>query len=244
MSQDTRGIPVTTKVPVGEELPVSWAILMAAVMISASILYGASMIASGSGEARAKTPLDNINPITKDDHILGDPDAPVIIVEYSDFECPFCKQFHETVGRLVEEYDGQVAWVYRHFPLEELHPVKARQEALASECVADIAGNDAFWLFADRFFQYSSSNNRDDLNILLPAILADIGVNVDAVVSCMEADTFAAAIDEDVANARATGGNGTPWGIMIGPEGEKYPIGGAIPYASLKEAVDLALAGR
>ncbi|HEV8553776.1 MAG TPA: thioredoxin domain-containing protein [Casimicrobiaceae bacterium] len=60
------------------------------------------------------------------DHIRGNPTATVALVEYSDFECPFCKRFHQTVKKVVDESGGRVKWVYRHFPLEELHPVKAR----------------------------------------------------------------------------------------------------------------------
>jgi protein-disulfide isomerase len=68
-----------------------------------------------------------LRPVSKGrDHIRGDPAAPVTLVEYSDFECPFCKRFHPTVKRLVDESKGQLNWVYRHFPLDELHPVKAR----------------------------------------------------------------------------------------------------------------------
>ncbi len=83
--------------------------------------------------------------VAKDrDHIRGNPDAPVTLVEYSDFECPFCKRFHPTVKRIVDEYGGRVRWVYRHFPLDEIHPVKARREAAAAECAAELGGNDAF----------------------------------------------------------------------------------------------------
>ena len=73
----------------------------------------------------------------------GAPDAPAVMIEFSDFECPFCKRFHDTVKKLVEESSGQVRWVYRHFPLEQLHPVKARQESLAAECVAELGGEEA-----------------------------------------------------------------------------------------------------
>ena len=79
---------------------------------------------------------DAVRPVTREDHIKGNPDAPIKIVEYSDFECPFCKRFHDTMNEVMSEVDnGQVAWVFRHFPLDQLHPVKARAVAVASECV-------------------------------------------------------------------------------------------------------------
>src|SRR3546814_2871400 len=66
---------------------------------------------------------------------MGSPDASVKVIEFSDFECPFCKGFHRTMGQVMEEYgqDGKVAWVYRHFPIDSIHS-KARKEAQASEC--------------------------------------------------------------------------------------------------------------
>ncbi|MDH3282605.1 MAG: DsbA family protein, partial [Gammaproteobacteria bacterium] len=63
------------------------------------------------------------------DHIRGNPSAPVTLIEYSDFECPFCKKFHATAKKVLDESRGQVKWVYRHFPLDQLHPGKARKEA-------------------------------------------------------------------------------------------------------------------
>src|SRR3989344_7899897 len=56
------------------------------------------------------------------DHLRGNADAKVFLVEYSDLECPFCAQFHETAKQLIDEYDGRVAWIYRHFPLDSIHP--------------------------------------------------------------------------------------------------------------------------
>lgn len=88
-------------------------------------------------------------PVTEKDHIRGSLDAKVIIVEFSDYDCPFCKRFHNTMIEVFESYDeSEVAWVYRHFPLDQLHP-EARTKAVASECIASLEGNDAFWAFSD-----------------------------------------------------------------------------------------------
>ena len=110
-------------------------------------------------------------------HILGNPGAPVKLVEFSDFECPFCKRFHLTMKRLMNEYgeDGKVAWVYRHFPLVSLHS-KARREAQAAECASELGGNEAFWAYSDRLFEVAPSNNRLDL-ALLPRIAQLIGLD-------------------------------------------------------------------
>lgn len=101
---------------------------------------------SGTGElVLAEVDLELV---TDGDHVRGNKDAKVTLIEYSDYECPFCIRFHPTTLQLMEQYEGDLNWVYRHFPLEAIHP-SARALAEASECVAQVAGNDAFWAFTD-----------------------------------------------------------------------------------------------
>lgn len=188
--------------------------------------------------ARAKT----LRPVSAGrDHIRGDPAAPVTLVEYSDFECPFCKRFHETAKKLVDESGGRVRWVYRHFPLDQLHPVKARKTAVASECAAELGGNDAFWKFADRFYELTPSNNRTDIETVLPQIAREIGLDKARFASCLASGKHDRRVEEDVQNAVATGGNGTPWSIIVSRSGKTFPLSGAQPYASVKQLVELAL---
>jgi protein-disulfide isomerase len=83
------------------------------------------------------------------DHILGDTaKAQVTIIEYSDFECPYCKNFQATLKQVVTESNGSVAWVYRHWPIHQ----NSFEKLVASECVAKIKGNDAFWKYSDLLF--------------------------------------------------------------------------------------------
>lgn len=91
-------------------------------------------------------------PVSDEDHYRGDQDARIVMIEYSDFECPYCKTFHPTMVQLLEQYED-VAWVYKNFPLDSIHP-NARDLAIGAECVADIAGNDAFWEYSDVVFAY------------------------------------------------------------------------------------------
>lgn len=196
--------------------------------------------AERSAQRDAGTRLGQMRPVSKSrDHIRGNPDAPVTLVEYSDFECPFCKRFHPTVKRLVDESNGQLRWVYRHFPLDELHS-KARKEAAAAECAGELGGNDAFWKFADRFFELTPSNNRTDIDRVLPQIAGEIGLDKARFASCLASGRHDARIAEDLRNAAATGGQGTPWSIVVSKNGEKYPLSGAQPYAAVKQIVELA----
>ena len=182
-----------------------------------------------------------VRPVSKDDHVRGNPRAPVTLIEYSDFECPFCKRFHATAKKAVDESNGQVKWVYRHFPLDELHPVKARKEAAASECAAEIGGNDAFWKFADRFYELTPSNNRTDIDTVIPQIAREIGLDIARFASCLASNRYDRRIQEDYQNAVASGGRGTPWSIVVSRSGKAYPLSGAQPYATLKQLIDRAL---
>ncbi len=90
------------------------------------------------------------------DHIVGSPNAPIIIVEYSDSDCPYCQRFHTTMHQIKDAYGDKVAWVYRHYPLDRLHP-KSRMEAVASECVAKLSDDATFWKYLDAMFTINSS---------------------------------------------------------------------------------------
>src|SRR5665213_3428934 len=99
----------------------------AVLIFSAVILAGAVYYVSSRGvqnTAGINGNLAAVRPLSSADHILGNPAAPVVIVEYSDFDCPFCKGFNDTMHKIVSDYGaaGQVAWVFRNFPLTLLHP--------------------------------------------------------------------------------------------------------------------------
>lgn len=223
------------------------AIVIAGAFIAVALYFGSG--ASGNVATNAPQPqaaidesatLDAMRAVSADDHVRGDPNALVTIVEYSDFECPFCKRFHSTMQQIVKEYDGKVAWVYRQFPLDQLH-TKARKEAIASECAAEIGGNDAFWKFADRFFELTPSNDQTDIVIILPQIAKEIGVDAAKFATCLESKKFDAHIEEDVQNAAASGGQGTPWSIVIAPSGKRYPLSGAQPIENVRALIETAL---
>lgn len=196
-------------------------------------------------EERRQKAAGAVKPVDREDHILGDPNAPVKLVEFSDFECPFCKRAHVTLKRIMAEYGeaGKVAWVYRHFPLDSLHK-KARKEAQASECANELGGNDAFWAYTDRLFEITPSNDRLNLS-LLPSIAEYIGLDRGKFEKCLAGDLrggkYADRIESDVQDAIASGGSGTPYIIVIAPNGETFPINGAQPYSVFKSIIELAL---
>ena len=178
----------------------------------------------------------SIRAVSDDDHVFGDPEAPVTIVEFSDFECPFCSRLHPTLERVVEEYDGKVKWVYRHFPLNSIHR-NAEPAAIASECVASLGGNDAFWSFGKTLF-----NNQRSLGPSFYKSEAEkLGIDGDAFTSCLADNNIKSLVTEDLDEVTKAGGRGTPFSVLISSNGQLFPFSGALPYEQVKSLVDQAL---
>lgn len=229
-------------------LPAS--ILIAAVLVSLSLVYSAGKAPSpnvNDGTATQQAGPQNMKPVTKDDHIRGSLDAPVKVVEYSDFECPYCKEFHGTMEQVMQAYGDKVAWIYRHAAFHQKGP----QEAEASECVASLGGNDAFWKFNDEIFRITPSNNGLDLS-QLPQIAADAGVDKQAFNECMTAGKFTDKVQQETQDAINAGLQGTPYIIVTNKEGKQYVIPGAVPFSTplspggptVKQIIDEALANK
>ena len=228
-------------------IPIS--IVVAGIVIGAGLYLGggngtqvAPSVAKPTAEAPAADTTSKIDPITDEDHVKGNRNAKVKIVEYSDFECPFCQRHHQTLQTVVDKLGGDtVAWVFRQFPLEQLHPVKANAAALASECVGELGGNDAFWVFTDSYFKQTLTNNRTNIETLIPKIVTEAGVDAAAFKTCFESARHQDKVDANVADAVETGGRGTPWSIIIGPSGKTYPINGAQPASVIEQMIEVAL---
>jgi protein-disulfide isomerase len=237
-----------------EVLSMPLAIIVAGGLIALAIYFGMSGragIGSVGNQQVAETadqpaapagdplepPVGTFREVTSDDHIRGPADAKITIIEYSDLECPFCKRFHSTMQQAIAEYPNDVRWVYRHFPLEQLHQ-KAPAEANASECAAE---QGKFWEFVDLIFETTQGNDSLDLSTL-PQLAQQAGVqNVSQFQSCVDINKYKDKVDADLADAAAAGGRGTPYSVVIGPDGQKQPINGAQPYATVKATIDSLL---
>jgi protein-disulfide isomerase len=225
-------------------LAVPAAIVISGIVIAIAIVWsvGKSNTEPVANEPETMGDLEALRPVTANDHVRGDLKAPVMIVEYSDPECPFCKRFHETMQAIVKKYDGKVSWTYRHFPLAELHK-KAQKESEATECAAKIGGSGMFWNYTDALYAATPSN--DGLAASeLPKIASNLGLDVAKFNTCLESGEMAKRVNADRENAMATGGNGTPWSILIGPDGMKHAINGAQPMEEITKLIDLALASK
>lgn len=242
-NQPSAHVTAVTNNPLWKDL------LIPASIIIAGICVGLGLYLSGSGVAPvAVAPTaapagpvdttDQVAEVTEADYIKGDIDAPIKIVEFSDFDCPFCSRFHTAMDQIIQNNDD-VAWVYRHFPLEQLHP-QARAVSQAAECVGELEGEEAFWIFTDRYFEVRGNQDGTPHGELIPRLALEAGVTQSEFVECFESGRTDTLVQEDIDNAVATGGRGTPWSIVIGPTGKTYPINGALPAASIQQVIQLA----
>jgi protein-disulfide isomerase len=173
------------------------------------------------------------------DHIKGDKNAKVFVIEYSDFECPFCKRFHPTMQQIVDQYQGKVAWVYRHFPLS-FH-ANAQKEAEASECASEQGGSDAFWKYADKILERTTSNGTGFALTNLVPLAKEIGLDETKFKSCLDSGKYAKHVQQDEQEGQTAGINGTPGNIIWTKDGKSQLISGAVPLSSLTTVIDQAL---
>lgn len=187
----------------------------------------------------APTATGKVPVVSKTDHVLGDPNAPLTLIEYSDFECPFCKRFEPTLAQIMDTYDGQVKLVYRHFPLS-FH-ANAQKEAEASECAADQGGNDAFWAYHDKILERTTSNGTGfALDALVP-LAKEIGLDEAKFKDCLDSGKFTDFVKQEAAGGAAAGVTGTPGSFLIDKDGNAQAIKGALPFDTIKGMIDAAL---
>jgi protein-disulfide isomerase len=174
--------------------------------------------------------------VDESDYILGNPNAPIVMIEYSDYDCPFCKQYHQTMHQIMDEYGvtGKIAWVYRQFPLAELHP-NAPKISEAALCVGDIGGNEAFWTFSDLIF--NERNIDEATNVTKLARYAESsGIDKSLYSACMNEGRMKEAVEYSIRDGYDAGARGTPYTILL-VGNQQAVINGAQPYDVVKGIV-------
>lgn len=215
-----------------------------AIVVAGGLIAGAIFMTNNSNAVIAdpSSNVKEIKAVTGDDHILGNPNAELVVVEYSDTECPYCKNFHTTIRQIMQEHgsQGEVAWVYRHFPLDNLHK-KARYEALATECVASIGGNNAFWNYLNRIFEITPSNDGLEAEELF-TLAEEQGIDTTEFTACMNDGSLAAAVEDDYQSGLDANVRGTPYSfILVKGSQTVVPIDGAQPYSVVKNVITTLL---
>lgn len=218
------------------------AIVIAGILIAGSVYWsGRGQVPKNTDTKPIPTVGGDIKKISSDDHILGNPDASIKIVEFSDIDCPFCKRFHTTLHQIINEYgnSGKVAWIYRHFPLDGLHP-NARKKAEATECVAELGGNTKFWEYLDILSEKTTANDNNSVSEL-SNLASPLGIDKTAFESCLTSGKYKSKVEAQVQDAIAGGGKGTPFSVIV-TKNQNIPITqGALPYAEMKQIVDALL---
>jgi protein-disulfide isomerase len=178
-----------------------------------------------------------VEKVSDKDHIKGNKDAKVFLIEYSDFECPFCIRFHSTAQQVLDEYGDDVAWIYRHFPLDMMHS-RARPAAQASECAAELGGEDLFWSFADEILENQETALSDSG---LKNTASRLGLDADAFSNCIESENHKDKIEDQYQGGLTAGVTGTPGNFVVNSKGEVWLIPGAVSFEVLKQTIDEAL---
>lgn len=231
-------------------------------LIIAIIIYGAgfftgslwtenSMLKGGTTRAGAAAPagdtaaapdagptkeqLASIPAVTSEDHIRGNANAKVVLVEYSDYECPFCGRFHPTMTTLKEEFGNDVAWVYRHYPLP-FHP-NAQKAAEASECVAKLGGNNAFWTYTDSVFEENQVSGAITPETIQAGAQA-AGVDMTAFNSCLDSGEMASIVKSHMDAGSSGGVSATPGTIVMTADGAQEIILGAYPIEQVRATIE------
>ncbi len=194
--------------------------------------------AQKEAEKQRQEAAKNVKEIAKGDHVQGPRDAEITIYEYSDFECPYCKRFYKTPGKIVSDNAGKVNTVYRHFPLG-FHDPLATMEATAAECAAAQGGDKAFYEYHDAIFDATNSNGKGLDPEQLPVIAQKLGLNKAQFEACLASDKYKDLVKENQASGADAGITGTP-GVIVknNKTGEVRVMPGAVPPETVQAAVD------
>ncbi len=189
-------------------------------------------------QKKAAEMAKNVKPVSEEDHVRGKADAEISLIEYSDLECPFCQRFHPTAQELLANNEGKVNWVFRHFPLS-IHDPKATEEAIASECVAEMKGNDAFWKFIDGVYENSQLNGKGLSNEEYGKLLTSIGISQTALDNCVASGQYDQKIKKSIEEGVGIGIEGTPGSVLINHKtGKVFFIPGAQDTQVFQQAID------
>ncbi len=192
-------------------------------------------------EGSAKADITLMRPVTLQDHIVGNPSAPVILVEYADIDSNYSKSFQQTLEQLMAEYaeGGKVAWVYRHLPLIDQH-IHAAEHAEAAECIASLGDSNIFYRFIDALNSAAPGDLQFDPKNY-DSVVSSLGILPESFNACLRAHTFQKKVGDDFQNGIAIGAGGSPFSVLLVKGQKPITINGALPYDGLKKIIDHAI---
>ncbi len=194
----------------------------------------AAVVVDNNAQPADTVPTADLPAITDQDHVRGAANAKVTLVEYSDFECPYCQKFHETMKQVLSAYPNDVRVIYRHFPLTSLH-AGAMKKAEGSECANELGGSNAFWGFHDAMFEGTVTVDG------LADVADGLGLDKTAFQKCLDSGKYTSVVQGEEDAGATAGVTGTPASFVIGPDGEPRLVPGALPIESMKQLIDSVL---
>jgi protein-disulfide isomerase len=219
----------------------AWFIPGAIVAAGLVLALGIYVERSRHVEGSAKADISLMHPVTQADHIVGNPSAPVVLVEYADIDSTYSKSFQQTLEQLMVDYasDGKVAWVYRHLPLIDQH-VHAAEHAEAAECIASLGGPNIFFRFIDALNSAAPGELQFDPKNY-DSVVSSLGILPQSFDACLSAHTFQNKVGSDFENGIAIGAGGSPFTVLLVKGQKPVTLDGALPYDGLKKIVDQAI---
>lgn len=158
--------------------------------------------------------------IAANDQIRGNKNAKITIVEFTDYQCPFCSRFHDTMKQVMAKYPTQVRWVLKHFPLESIHPY-AKKAAIAAECAGE---QNKFWEYSDAIYANQTSLN----DAYLSTAAKNLKLDTKKFDSCLSSEKYAGKVNADLQQGQTYGVRGTPGSFINGTT-----IPGAVPFEQI-----------
>lgn len=219
----------------GFHRPLIYSVLLVSVFVLG--LISGFLIWGGSTPVAANTPEAEQQQVTRysieegGNPSIGPADAPITIIEFSDYQCPYCQKWEsEVFQRLLDEYPTQVRIVYRDFPLNSLHP-QASSAANAANCAGE---QDSYFLYHDKLFSYDYDLGKDTYL----TYARELKLDMNSFTACLESDRYAEEVSADISYAVELGIQSTPTFFING----LYMVG-AQPYETFKKLIDQELAG-
>lgn len=210
---------------------------------------GSSTKATAGPTAPQAAPPESTGPVKvsiDDDPVMGDKNAKLTMIDFSDYECPFCKRYFDDVfSQIKKEYidTGEIKYAYRDLPLS-FH-ANAHREAQAAECAREQGDDVVYFKYHDEIFKRTTSNGTGLALDQLSVIANDLGLDGDALQKCLDSEKYKAEVDKDLTDASTAGANGTPT-FFIGKstangiiEGTK--VVGAQPFSAFQAEIDKLL---
>ena len=188
-------------------------------------------------ESEGLTQVQRLAVEVDDDPFLGPAEAPVTIVEFSDFQCPFCQRFREqTLDQLLTAYEGKVRFVYRDYPISSIHP-HAQKAAEAAQCAHE---QGKFWAMHDRLMaEQSAWASASNVPATFQSYADELKLNVEQFSNCLSSGQFAAEVQKDYQHGQSYGVRGTPTFFING-----RIVAGAVPFSTFKAIIEEELASR